>query len=123
MGGNLRGKGSFYVSNQRVVWIQSEMDVDTCYSFGVPMANLNLHALCKDYLFLQIENQEFDIKIIHKSYTELQATYNALCEGQRLNPCELDSASDNDENDTNEWKEDQASMWESKLILPNNDQA
>eukprot|EP01084_Bolivina_argentea_P111493 198895_1 len=53
-----------------------------------------VHALCKEadepYLFLQLENQTDEVKIINESYNKLQEIYEALCEGQKLNPCEDD---------------------------------
>ena len=99
--GELLGDGSFYVTTQRIIWINTSPlnndDIDTkkCYSFSSFLSQLMVHALCKDsetpYLFLQIENQENDIKIMNKSYDKLQECYNQLCEGQKLNPCEGDS--------------------------------
>merc|ERR550539_1424104 len=82
--GDLSGNGSFYVSNQRIIWISK--DKQSCYSFGSSLKNLMVHALCTDYLFLQIENQTDEIKIMHKSYDELQRVYEGMCEGVRLNP-------------------------------------
>ena len=135
--GELSGCGSFYVTNQRILWIKSK-ESESCYSFCTSLSSLMVHALCKDYLFLQIENQEHEIKIMHKSYDELQRVYEALCEGQRLNPCEVDSSDGNDSacNSSNyddyeakskesEKKNDAKTSqlineWESKLIISNN---
>mmetsp|Transcript_45457 Transcript_45457/g.72696 ORF Transcript_45457/g.72696 Transcript_45457/m.72696 type:complete len:363 (-) Transcript_45457:117-1205(-) len=137
--GELTGNGTFYVTTQRIVWINtspSSSEDTTCYSFSSLLIHLMIHALCKEptspYLFLQVENQEDDIKIMHKSFDELQAGYHALCEGQRLNPCEGDSDDAGDafmafggdaDHDDNEEKQEQARQdyiathWDSKLIL------
>jgi len=105
--GELTGGGAFYITTQRIVWIESDGDdgndaVSTapsrCHSFSAPMPSLMVHALCKEavspYLFLQLENQENDIQIaigphaVAQSEDLIQSLYNALCEGQRLNPCD-----------------------------------
>lgn len=95
--GELSGNGIIWITTQRIIWITSSNDA-SCFSFSAPLTSLMVHALCKEtdcpYLFLQLENQEDDIQIAHDSYDTLQALYEALCEGQRLNPCEGSSDED-----------------------------
>merc|ERR1712129_555083 len=79
---------------------------------------------------LQIENQDSDIKVSNKEYNELKSVYDALCEGRRLNPCEMDSSNDNDNEEQTELKEstmiseekknELMKEWESKLMLSDN---
>merc|ERR1719334_640131 len=140
--GELQSNGSFYVTSQRLIFITNSNDssnTNTCYSLSAPLIQLMVHALCKEatspYLFMQLENQENELKLTYDaSYEELTAIYEALCEGQRLNPCEDSddggdavmgfagnaSNSENDNATAAEQKdgcESAMAEWESKLKL------